>query len=170
MKSIGVLLGIVMGASGCVTSVEATRLNQAPHPLVARPAHSVEIYSSAPPTRPHVDIALLRADQSNYATDMPAMVQALAERAGELGCDALFISGTGERPGAPGKGYVFDPGSRILLGTCIAYLEAAPATTSASASEAAPVRNAIQLIPAAESKPAAAATRINVLNNGDARR
>lgn len=94
MNSICSLLGLVVFASGCVTaSVETTRLNTPPHPLVSRPARTVELYSSSAPTRPHVDVALLRAKRANVATDTPRMVQWLVERAGQLGCDALFISG-----------------------------------------------------------------------------
>ena len=170
MKSIGVVLGLAVGASGCVTYVEATRLNHAPRPMVARPAESVEIYASSPPTRPHVDVALLRADQSNWDTDTSRMVQALAKRAGELGCDALFLSGASERAGAPGKGYAIDPGSRILLGTCIAYVPQ-PTATGLTIASVAPAQNAIQLIPppAPENK-GTTPVRLNVLNSGDARR
>jgi hypothetical protein len=67
-----------------------------------------------------VDVALLRASRSNYdSTATPVMVQLLLKRASELGCDALFVSDSSERAGNPD---VFDPGSRALSGTCIAYL------------------------------------------------
>ena len=154
MNSIWVLLGIGLCASGCVgATVETTRLNEAPHPLVSRPAQSVEIYSSAPPTRPHVDVALLRADQGNYEADTPRMVQALAERAGQLGCDALFISGASERAGAPGSAYLFDPGSRALLGTCIAYRPQSPNAAPAAPTSDFKAGNAIMLVPPADPKP-----------------
>jgi len=165
MKSFGALLGLVFFASACVGStVETTRLNAAPRPLVARPAQSVEIYSSSAPTRPHLDVALLRADQSNFGTDTPQMVRALAERAGELGCDALFISGTSERPGGvPGDFYyLLDPGSHALFGTCIVYV---PEPAPAAAPSARPA-NAIVLVTPQESQPPPSAIVSAVRVNG----
>jgi hypothetical protein len=169
MSSIRVLLGIAFCVSGCVmSSVETTRLNAAPHPLVSRPAQSVEIYASSAPTRPHVDVALLRADGGNFGGDTPRMVQSLVEQAGQLGCDALFISGATERPGAPGDLYLFDPGSRALLGTCIAYLPQSPAAALAATSQV-PAGNAIVLVPLEEPKPRTAAV-VNPMTTGSARR
>jgi len=140
--------------SGCMPTVETVHLNAAPRPLQPRPARAVEVYASAPPVRPHVDIALLRADQSNYGTDTPLIVKALAERAGQMGCDALFISGSAERAGLSGKGYLFDPGSRVLMGVCIAYLDQAATPALGSA---APAANAIVLVEPEQSKPKAGA-------------
>jgi len=155
VNRIYIALGITFLASGCgMASVETTSLNTAPHPLLQRPAQAVEIYSSSPPVRAHVDIALLRAHQSNYEAGTPAMVQALAERAGQLGCDALFISGGTERAGAPGSAYLFDPGEHALFGTCIVYLTqptAADANTPPPPSRAA---NAIVIVPPKASEPA----------------
>jgi hypothetical protein len=66
-----------------------------------------------------LDVALLRASRSNYdSTATSVMVQLLLKRASALGCDALFVSDSSERAGNPD---VFDPGSRALSGTCIAY-------------------------------------------------
>jgi|GEM_PF-2102636 len=159
MNVFWVLSGFALLGAGCVMAptVETTRLNAPPHPLVARPAQSVEIYSSAAPVRPHVDVALLRADQSNFGTtDTPRMVQSLAERAGQLGCDALFISGASERQGGtPGNvTYLLDPGSHGLLATCIAYLPHAPSTALAAPAPPAPTGNAIVLVTPAEQRPA----------------
>jgi hypothetical protein len=147
MKTICVLLGLVLLASSCVpSSVETTPLNAAPRPLVARPAASVEIFASSPPTRPHVDVALLRADGGS-AGDMPEMVKSLTDRAGQLGCDALFISGAGERPGAPGDLYLFDPGSRQLHGTCVVYLPRPETNSFTGAPATSPTSHAIVLPP-----------------------
>jgi hypothetical protein len=154
MKSIWALVGVMVFYAGCVpSSVETTPLNAAPRPLVARPARSVEIYASSPPTRPHVDVALLRADQSNHEADTQRLVQALAERAGELGCDALFISGAGQRPSSSPDLTILDPGSRLLFGTCIAYLPQSPTVEPASPSAPPRAANAIVLIPPEEQNP-----------------
>jgi len=149
LKSIWLLPGVVFWS--CVpASVETTPLNVAPRPLAARPARSVEIFASSPPTRPHVDVALLRADGGSIG-DTQAMVQSLTERAAELGCDALFFSGAGERPGAPGDLYLFDPGSHQLYGTCVVYLSDAAPSPGSTASPT-PTNNGVVLLPPKEAK------------------
>jgi len=154
MKSIGLLLGLLVCAASCaLSSVETTLLNAPPHPLVARPARSVEIYASSAPTRPHVDVALLRADQANFGTDTARMVQSLAERAGELGCDALYVSGASERAAARGDWALLDPGSHNLFGTCIAYLPESPTEALPTPSSTGSAGNAIVLLPPTEQKP-----------------
>jgi hypothetical protein len=157
MKAIWVLSGLMIFGAGCVpSSVETTRLNTAPRPLVARPARSVEIYTSSPPTRPHVDVALLRADHADYGADTRRMLQMLAEKAGELGCDALYISGASHRASVTGDLSLLDPGSHILIGTCIAYLPQSPAEALAlsNPSSTPPAANALVLLPPEERKPA----------------
>jgi len=167
MASIWVRLGIALFASGCaIPTVETVRLNAAPRPMQARPARAVEVYASTPPVRPHVDIALLRANQSNYASDTPRLVQALAERAGEMGCDALFISGSTERAGLTGDAYLLDPGSRILLGVCMAYVDQ---TGAPAAGSVPPTANAIVLVRPEPNEPPPGALVDNVKVGGDAR-
>ncbi|MES1176142.1 MAG: hypothetical protein ABUL62_17605 [Myxococcales bacterium] len=134
--------------AGCVGSyVETTSLNSPPRALVPRAPDSIEVYSSTPPTRAHVDVALLRANQGNYGdVDTPAMVRSLAEQAAKMGCDAIFISGAAQREGLSGDLHVLDPGSRGMLATCIAYLpDSAVASASAAPSQA--PSNAIVLVP-----------------------
>jgi hypothetical protein len=167
MASIWVRLGIALFVSGCaLQSVETVRLNTAPRPLQARPAQAVEVYASTPPVRPHVDIALLRADQSNYGSDTPRLVQALAERAGEMGCDALFISGTAERAGVTGDAYLLDPGSRVLLGVCMVYLDQTGTPAPGSPPRTA---NAIELVKPEPSEAKPSARVDNVQFGGDTR-
>ena len=141
MKSIRwVALVITVTSGACApSSLETTPLNAPPRALAARPPSSVEVFSSTPPARPHVDVALLTATQSNLDGDTSSAVQKLLERAAQLGCDALYISSATARAGNPD---VFDPGSHGLLGTCIAYTGPAPVP--------APVANTVRL-----SQPAA---------------
>jgi hypothetical protein len=144
MKSICALAGMAVSGLGCVTSsVETTRLNAAPGPLVPRSVRSVEIYASSPPTRPHVDVALLRASNPSHTTDTARLVQSLAERAGQLGCDALFITGASTRYSR----------HDVLFGTCIAYLPQSPAEALAAPSPPQLVPNAIVIAPPEERKP-----------------
>ncbi len=149
--------------AGCAGSfVEATPLNAPPRALVARAPGSVEVYSSTAPTRPHVDIALLRADRPNYGDiDTPRLVQALLEQAAKLGCDALFISGTAQRQAASDELRFLDPGSTSLLATCIAYLPGTASPVPAGpASRAA--ANAVILVPDEQPKPKPVAVVDNV--------
>jgi hypothetical protein len=135
---------LVLG--GCGTFVEATALNAPPRTLSPRAADAVEVYSSSPPAKPHVDVALIQADQINgMQVELPEMIAKLREKAGQMGCDAIFISGESERAGAPGDAHLFDPGSHQLLATCVAYLEPTPiparsaVTVTAQVPSAAPV-------------------------------
>jgi hypothetical protein len=133
-------------AAGCGTYAEATPLNAPPRALNPRAAETVEVYASSPPSEPHVDVAIIRVDQTVGAPHegLDTMVAELREKAGQMGCDALFISGASERAGVPPGDVLnlLDPGSHLLMATCIAYLAPKPpplaARTPVAASPAAP--------------------------------
>ncbi|HEX3854770.1 MAG TPA: hypothetical protein VHW01_27605 [Polyangiaceae bacterium] len=128
---------------GCGTFVEATALNAPPRALTPRPADAVEVYSSSPPAKAHLDVALIQADQINGTNaQLPEMVAKLREKAGQMGCDAIFISGASERAGAPGDAHLFDPGSHLLLATCVAYLEPTPIPAHSAVTVAPPAPSA----------------------------
>lgn len=112
---------LAIALAGCVTSpVDLIPLNAPPHRLVERPPASIEVYASSPPTRPHVDIALLRAKETSSRDAASLLVQDLLEQAAKMGCDALFLSGATEHPGSR----FLDFGTQQLSGTCIAYSDA----------------------------------------------
>ena len=119
MRSPLLIFGLFVVVTGCGTWVTDTQINPAPRPLFARGYESVEVFSSAPPARAHVDVALLKVDQMNAMDDRPGelMIQRLRERAGAMGCDAVFIGATQERE-APG---FLTSGSRTMTATCIVY-------------------------------------------------
>jgi hypothetical protein len=129
MKSIQWAVLVMAFTSGACapSSLETTPLNAPPRALAARPPSSVEVFSSTPPTRAHVDVALITATESNLEGNTSRTVQRLLERAAQLGCDALYISSATSRAG---NSDVFDPGSHGLLGTCVAYTGRAPAPAS----------------------------------------
>ena len=119
MRSLNLILGLSVVVTGCGTWVTDTQINPAPRPLFARGYESVEVFSSAPPARAHVDVALLKVDQA-YAIDDhwgELMIQRRRVRAGALGCDAVFIGATQERV-APD---LLTSGSRTMTATCIVY-------------------------------------------------
>jgi hypothetical protein len=119
MRSLSLILGLCVVLTGCGTWVTDTQINLAPHALFPRGYESVEVFSSVPPARPHVDVALLQVDQMNAMDEhlRELMVQRLRERAGAMGCDAVFIGATQERA-APD---LLTSGSRTMSATCIVY-------------------------------------------------
>ncbi len=112
---------------GCGTSIHATTLNPSPVAMQPRPAMAVELYTSGAPHRPHVDIALLEAEESSsFSLDKTAeMLGKLRERAGAMGCDAIVIGGMSSRdPGLRDKEswLVENPkGRKGIFATCIVY-------------------------------------------------
>src|SRR5262245_59658682 len=83
----------LLAATGCGTSITATALNQSPKPLAPRSPESVEIFASAPPGRPYVDVAYLEAEQqSDMSVDgIGAFITKLRRRAAEMGCDGVVL-------------------------------------------------------------------------------
>jgi hypothetical protein len=75
--------------AGCVgAQFETTPLNPDPAPAGMRPASAVEVFSSGPSTRAHVDVRMIEV----YNSSDP--IQTLAElraEAGREGCDAIFV-------------------------------------------------------------------------------
>lgn len=144
------LLGVACLLVGCGNVVSTTQLNAPPRPMSTRTPESVEVYSSTPPTRPHVDVALLQVeDLSGAGTQTPKLVAMLVQQAAERGCDALFISGMSER--SPNRHALFDSGSQSVYGTCIAY-------TTPSAPNAPPPSNAVVFVPEKKPEPPPRAT------------
>jgi len=114
----------VLCSAACGTFVTATALGTAPRPLVPRPPESVRVLASTPPSEPHVDIALLEVEQveglNRQGTDY--MIQRLREKAGELGCDAIYIKSASEHAGdEDGTLALLDPDTHSLLAACIVY-------------------------------------------------
>jgi hypothetical protein len=114
------MLGPLALAAGCDTFVTATPINPSPRPLTRRGFESVPVFTSGPPSRPHVDVALLEVEQThdfNYqGTDL--MIQRLREEAGTMACDAVVLGGMGER-GSDAE--IFAAGSTTMHATCIVY-------------------------------------------------
>ena len=119
MRCLALILSLSVGVVGCGTWVTDTQINPAPRPLSGRGYESVEVFSSAPPARPHVALALLKVEQDRSTDDHPSelMVQRLRERAGAMGCDVVFIGATQELA-APDLVFT---GSRTMSATCLVY-------------------------------------------------
>ncbi len=135
----------VLVATGCGTTVTSTPLNPSPRPLMARSPDSVELFSSAPPSRPYVDVAYLEAEQdSDLSADRtPAFIAHLRERAATMGCDGVVLGEHTNRPSVSSSDVAFDVTNALskhpvepppdygvpanlrgLTATCIVYIPA----------------------------------------------
>jgi hypothetical protein len=120
---LGSLLSTVMA---CGTFVSFTPLNPSPRPLRCRPAASVELYSSAPPNRPHVDVGTFEVEQTHSLNPegRDLMYAELRETAGAHGCDAVFLGNVSDHTAQ--KGNPFDQSSTKLQATCIVFTDVPP--------------------------------------------
>jgi hypothetical protein len=118
-----VLAGSLLG--GCGTFVDFTPINEPPHPLQPRSSASVEVFSSGPPARPHVDVAIVEVEQTHSLNEQGTglMIQRMREQAAAIGCDAIVLRGVTDHQGAqPGSGWdLLDPGSTKREATCVVY-------------------------------------------------
>lgn len=98
-------------AAACGTTITETRLNPTPPTARRHAAGDVELFASGPPSRAHVDVALLTAVRG--ADTAETAIAELRARAGAIGCDAIVVSPSGriERGMAPDE----------LSATCVVY-------------------------------------------------
>jgi hypothetical protein len=110
MSRYGLSLVLVLAAA-CVPTVTFIPTNQAPRALTGRPLSEVEVFTSALPTRPYVEVGIVTAEASRdpYGTPVngtPELIGAIRERAAAAGCDAILMG----------------PASALTYqATCIAY-------------------------------------------------
>src|SRR5688572_32700600 len=131
---------LVLAASlaACGTTIRETVINHPPRPMAARPPESVEMFTSGAPTRPHVDVAFLEAEEStSFSTDGTAdMLAKLRKRGAERGCDGIVIGGLSSRdPGLNDGESWWNHDAKARKGvyaTCIMYTEPAAAPIVAS--------------------------------------
>jgi hypothetical protein len=93
MRGIAALLASAVLVS-CGTTVTAVQTNTPPRQMYPRSPLSVEVFTSALPTRPYMDIGILEAQQSSGLSQdsLPEIINALREKAGELGCDGIVLT------------------------------------------------------------------------------
>jgi hypothetical protein len=114
---------------GCGLDVSVTSVNSPPRQLWKKAPESVEVYTSSPPARPHVDVAILEvAGQSGSAGfDTGGMLAKLREVAADHGCDAIHVSGALNRgPGIDALLTDYPAAREGLSATCIVYTDAPP--------------------------------------------
>jgi hypothetical protein len=90
----------------------------------------VEVFASGPPSRPHVDVAIIEAVQTHSLNEQGTalMIQQLIAQAAAIGCDGIVLGGTTDHQGAsPGRALsLLDPGSTKRQATCVVYDDPPP--------------------------------------------
>lgn len=89
------LVPVVSLLTGCGTSISFTETNTPPSGMAPKAASDVQVFSTAPPDRPYMEVGLLKAQQqSSYSLDGDsAILNKLRQAAAERGCDAIMITG-----------------------------------------------------------------------------
>ncbi len=88
----------LLAMAGCGHTVTYTALNAAPRPLTPRAPSAVELYMTAQPTRPSVEVGYFEIEQQSPTSGgTPAMIAELRQRAGRIGCDALVLTASTDR-------------------------------------------------------------------------
>ncbi|HEY4118277.1 MAG TPA: hypothetical protein VGM56_10490 [Byssovorax sp.] len=118
---VAVLVTLASLATGCGTQFTATELNATVPMGPQRPGSSVEVFASAPPTRPHVDVRVLEGMQQVLDEDA-TLIDQLRDEAGREGCDAIYVKSM--FPGTPRH-------PQRVSATCIVYTNAAPTVAAA---------------------------------------
>ncbi len=94
-------------AAACTPTIAETQLNPIPSTAHRRAPEQVEVLASGPPTRPHVDVAILTTSRGPDWAEVG--IADLRTRAGELGCDAIVVT------------QELEHGYAQLSATCVAY-------------------------------------------------
>lgn len=122
-KPLWLLFALGVGCGTAIeTTVKTTVINPAPRPLASRDPASVEVFSSAPPQRPHVDVEYLEAEaeaESGLSADgTPRFIAALRAKAATDGCDAIVLGGTTNYLTSGGK---YGTNLKRIVATCVVY-------------------------------------------------
>lgn len=78
----------VLTLGACGPEINVQPLNPSPHPLSRRSPAEVQVFTSAIPERPYIEIALISASKGQAEDHLGA----IRERAAEVGCDALIFT------------------------------------------------------------------------------
>jgi hypothetical protein len=81
---------------GCGTRIDFIPMNTAPRAMSARTPESVQVFATAPPDRPYVEVGSIEAQQESALSldNNPEVMQKLRQYAAEHGCDGIVVNGT----------------------------------------------------------------------------
>jgi hypothetical protein len=118
---------------GCAeTTLTYTPLNLPPRALKPRAPEQLQIFSSAPSERPHVDVALISVQEGSGGFETPAtLIEALRQNGAARGCDALQLAPPSVTTKPTGLTY-FDGSFQVYSATCIVYTTTEPGDATAT--------------------------------------
>jgi len=126
----GLVLAVCL--SGCAeTVVTYTPLNLPPHDLKARKPDQIQVFSSAAPERPHMDVGLISVQQGEGNETPASLIGVLRQSGAERGCDALLLAAPSSTTKPTGLTY-FDGSYQVYSATCIVYQSAEPGDVGAT--------------------------------------
>jgi hypothetical protein len=111
IRHMGPCLLIAAATVACSPAIRYTPINASPA-MAPRSPETVDVFSSGPPARAHVDVALIEVEEPPSRLDTSALLDALRARAAEAGCDGVVVTGI-----AIGR-----HDHRVMYGTCIRYV------------------------------------------------
>jgi hypothetical protein len=99
MPATNMFLGVSILVLGCHSTVAVTPLNGSPRPIQPRSPAEVELFMTAAPPYPYVDVAYLEAEQSSEMSvdGTAAFIAKLRAQAASIGCDGLVLGGPTHR-------------------------------------------------------------------------
>lgn len=83
--------------AGCGAKISYTPIRSAPGPMNPRPADSVEVFTTALPNRPYVEVAMMEAQGKSIYANQSGLIAELRKAAGEHGCDGVVMGGSSDR-------------------------------------------------------------------------
>jgi methionine-rich copper-binding protein CopC len=108
LASRAALLGLALAPAACAAHAYFVPTNPAPRALVSRSPAGIELFSSGPPSRPHVDVGFV--EFVGPTSDEGEALRLLRYEGAAHGCDALVVSF---------KGHTAEP-----YATCVVYVDA----------------------------------------------
>lgn len=131
-RSLTVVIGL--SALGCGVETSVVWLRAPPQQMAKKSPAMVDVYSSSPPARPHVDVAIIEvAELHDSAASVKELIDALKVAAAEQGCDAIHITGVVNK-GPELFASEFSSDREGVVATCLVYTaEPDPSATRAVA-------------------------------------
>ncbi len=90
---------LLVALAACGTTTRFVATNPSPHPLAARPALEVDVYTTGVPQVSYVEVGIIQTRQSSdFSTkDMPGIISDMRSEAGKIGCDGVIINGAADK-------------------------------------------------------------------------
>ena len=131
-------LALALCLSGCAeTAVTYTPLNGPRPEIKARQPDQLQVFSSAPPERPHMDIGLISVQEGDGDETPASLIEILRRTGAERGCDALVLAPPGTTTRPTGLSYA-NRSYQVYSATCIVYRSAQPGDVGATFEPSAP--------------------------------